>query len=141
MKTSLVDQVYEFVNHLIHGSGNISAPGSGHKVCPVTGLSISMQPDNSKFLSFTGVKWYFEHHRRIYDTILAPRLTEHFREAAPEIQFREIAHNIRNTDSNPRNNSRRAIRRLLTESGYTLFDTIECIDRRWLEKAGMNSKA
>jgi hypothetical protein len=140
MKSSLIDQVYEFVNHLVHGSGNLPAHISGHKYCPVTGLDISMQPYNSKFISFIGVKWYFEHKRRIYDTILAPRLTSHFRDAEPELQFREIAHNIRNADSNPRNNSRRAIRRLLTESGNTLFDNTEYIDRRWLEKAGMTSK-
>ena len=130
MKNTLVDKVYEFVNHIMHGTGHSS------KICPVTGLDISMQPGNSKFLSFTGVKWYFEHHRKVFDKVLYSRLTDHFKNADLYLQFREIAHSIRNSDSNPRNNSRRAIQKVLSERDC-LFDNLELIDKRKLKEAGM----
>jgi len=130
MKNSFADKVYEFVNHIIHGTGH------GTRVCPVTGLDISMQPRNSKFLSYTGVKWYYDHNRKVFDKYLLSRLTDHFKNDGPDIQFREIAHSIRNSDSNPRNNSRRAIRRLLDNSDNTLFNNLDLIDKSKLENAG-----
>ncbi len=140
MKNPLVDKVYEFVNHIIHGPGKslLSERNfSSYKHCPITGLDISMQPGNSKFLSYTGVKWYFEHNRKIYNTVLAPRLSIYFKNADPDIQFRVIAHSIRNSDSNPRNNYRRAIQKVLSEK-ECLFNNLNLIDKEKLKEAGLS---
>ncbi len=141
MKNTLANKVYEFVNHVLYGSGNKLAFGDqlpSHKKCPVTGLDISMQPNTSKFLSLTGVKWYYEHKRKIYDAVLAPRLTGHFSKAEPSVQFREISHSIRNSDSNPRNNSKRAIQKVLSEKDC-LFNNLELIDKEKLKEAGISA--
>ena len=143
MENNLLYRVYEFVSHIIHlndnGEGLSASAGTVHgKICPVTGLDISLQPRNSKFLSYTGVKWYFEHDRKIYEKKLVPRLSPLSREKDIEIQFREIAHSIRNTDSNPRNNTRRAIRKLL-EQENSLFDNLKLIDRKKLQEAGIQN--
>lgn len=141
MESNLINRVYEFVNHIIHPNDiryllpQNENPVNSH-TCPVTGLNISMQPKNSKFLSYTGVKWYFEHDRKNFDKKLAPRLTESCRKKDIDIQFREIAHSIRNTDSNPRNNTRRAIQKLLNEQD-SLFNNLQLIDKSKLKEAGL----
>ena len=140
MENNLLNRVYEFVNHIIHPNDAwYSSPLTNNpfsdKVCPVTGLDISMQPNNSKFLSYTGVKWYFEHDRSTYESNLATRLTESCRKKDIYIQFREIAHSIRNADSNPRNNTRRAIQKLLDEDN-SLFNNLQLIDSNKLQEAG-----
>ena len=141
MENNLVNRVYEFVNHIIHPNdirylSPLNENSAISRTCPVTGLDISMQPKNSKFLSYIGVKWYFEHERKIYEKLLAPRLTENCRKKDIAIQFREIAHSIRNTDSNPRNNTRRAIQKLLDEKD-SLFNNLQLIDKSKLKEAGL----
>ena len=65
MEESFLHKVYNLLNNIIHlnelksFSQIESTPATG-KHCPITGLDISMQPKNSKFLSYTGVKWYHE---------------------------------------------------------------------------------
>ncbi|MBN2612511.1 MAG: hypothetical protein JXB00_13220 [Bacteroidales bacterium] len=109
---------------------------SSKKVCPVTGLDISMQPGNSKFLSYSGVKWYYNHRFEIYKNVLEPKLNTSLKDMPPDIKFREIAHAVRNTDSNQRNNARRKITRIL-EDKNTLFDNYRLIDQSLLKKAGL----
>ncbi|MBA7545567.1 hypothetical protein ES705_37936 [subsurface metagenome] len=96
-----------------------------------------MQPQNSKFLSFTGVKWYYEHDYKTYNKILATRLSNYWKNKAIEDQCREIAHSIRNSDSNPRNNTKRAIRKILSNNQDSLFDNIDLIDKNKLREAGL----
>ncbi len=108
------------------------------KTCPVTGLDISMQPKNSKFLSYTGVKWYYNNDYRTYKNILRPKLTEVCKYKPLPVQFREIAHIIRNTDSNPRNNTKRAIMKIL-DNRNTLFNNLALIDKAKLKNAGLNN--
>ena len=55
-----------------------------------------------------------------------------------EKQFEEIAHNIRNKDSNKRHSTRRAINHLLEEKDF-LFDPIDLIDKEKLREAGMGN--
>ena len=145
MENTLLHKVYEMVNHFIHlndlkHSLHLTGNQSYHKICPVTGLDISMQPNNSKFLSYTGVKWYFEHNRKLFDEELSPRLTEAYRKRDSTSQFKEIAHSIRNSDSNPRNNTRRAIQRLLHEDN-SLFNNLQLIDRNKLKEAGLQGSS
>jgi hypothetical protein len=106
------------------------------KTCPVTGLDISMQPKNSKFLSYTGVKWYYNNDYSTYENILKPKLTESWKNQTLKVQFREIAHLIRNADSNPRNNTKRAIMKILNNKN-TLFNNLKLIDKAKLKDAGL----
>lgn len=141
MEGNLIHRIYDFVNHFINlndSTHNYPIPNSPviNRICPITGLDISMQPKNSRFLSYTGVKWYFENDRVTYKKILEPRLTKACKKKDPNCQFRSIAHSIRNQDSNPRNNSRRAIRKLLEETDC-LFDNKKLIDTNILNKADL----
>ena len=143
MENNLIYKVYDFFNHIINPNdiklfSASSEVLSFEKICPVTRLDISMQTRNSKFLSSSGVKWYYENDRKIFDKVLAPRLTDSLKSKDINILFRKIAHSIRNTDSNPRNNTRRAIQKLLNEKD-SLFNNIQLIDKSKLLEAGMKS--
>lgn len=140
MEESFLHKVYDFVNQIIHiddlqlFSKSENTPASDKK-CPITGLDISMQPNNSKFLSYTGVKWYYEHDYKTFEKVLAPRIHKHWLNKEIDLQFREIAHDIRNSDSNPRNNTKRKIRKILDDKN-SLFNNMELIDKKKLKEAG-----
>lgn len=136
MEDNIIHKVYDFFNHIIHPS-NIQLSSNPIKRCPVTGLDISMQPKNSKFISVSGIKWYYKYEREIYHQFLAIRLTETLKKKDLKTQFKGIAHNIRNTESNPRNNTKKAIKKLLNEKG-SLFNNMKLIDKTKLQEAGIN---
>jgi hypothetical protein len=135
MESHLLNKIYTFFEVIIH-PGKRPVKERKIKRCPVTGLNISMQPKNSKFLSFSGVKWYYENKNEVYRNILEPRLTGTWKDKPINRQFSEIAHAIRNSDSNPRNNTKRAVNRILNEQN-TLFSNINLIDVKKLRKAGL----
>ncbi|MFC2137599.1 hypothetical protein ACFLTE_05435 [Bacteroidota bacterium] len=141
MEESFLHKVYQIFNNVIHLNdlNILSHSDKKHpfvKRCPVTGLDISMQPKNSKFLSYTGVKWYYEHDYKTYLKVLASRIQQNWLEKNIEYQFKEIAHNIRNSDSNPRNNTKRAINKIIDDDNC-LFNNLELIDKNKLKEAGM----
>lgn len=135
MEYHLLNKVYTFFEVLIHPEKR-SVKRRKIKRCPVTGLNISMQPKNSKFLSFSGVKWYYENKQEIYKNLLEPKLNGTWKDKPQTRQFKEIAHAIRNSDSNPRNNTRRAVNRILHDQN-TLFSNIKLIDKKKLREAGL----
>jgi hypothetical protein len=140
VEDGFLHKVYDFVNHIIHLDdlklfSEVEKVHPSGKHCPVTGLNISMQPNNSKFLSYTGVKWYYEHDYKTFKKVLAPRIHKHWLNKEIDLQFREIAHDIRNADSNPRNNTKRKIRRILDDNN-SLFNNMELIDKKKLKEAG-----
>ncbi len=135
MEYHLLNKVYSFFEIIIH-PGKRPAKRRKIKRCPVTGLDISMQPKNSKFLSFSGVKWYYENKQAIFKNLLEPRLTGTWKDKPLSRQFKEIAHAIRNSDSNPRNNTRRAVNKILRDKN-TLFSNISLIDKKKLKEAGL----
>lgn len=141
MEENILHKVYTIINHIIH-PGDLKYTSSQKnsiaktKQCPVTGLDISMQPKNSKFLSYTGVKWYYEHDYNTFKKVLATRIQDNWVKMDLDEQFREIAHSIRNSDSNPRNNTRRRIKHIIEEEN-TLFNNIELIDKKKLKEAGL----
>ena len=142
MENNLIYKVYDFFNHIIHPNDIRLFPASSEitsseKICPVTGLDISMQPKNSKFLSSVGIRWYYDYDRRTFDVVLAPKLTEVIKSKDIRRQFRKIAHSIRNADSNPRNNTKRAIQKLLNEKD-SLFNNMQLIDKTKFKEAGMS---
>lgn len=135
MEYQLLHRFYSFFEELIHPEKR-SVKKSKIKKCPVTGLDISMQPKNSKFLSYSGVKWYHENQHEIYKNLLEPKLTGTWKDKPLSRQFKEIAHAVRNSDSNPRNNTKRAVNRILHDKN-TLFSNSSLIDKRKLREAGL----
>lgn len=141
MESNLLNKVYTVINGFIHPNSLKLFHANSNKskdprICPVTGLDISMQPKNSKFISATGVQWYFTHKKLTFNELLTPYLTEHWKDQPIERQFEEIAHNIRNKDSNKRHSTRRAINKMLDEKDF-LFDPIQLIDKTKLKEAGL----
>lgn len=142
MENNLLNKVYTLINDIIHPHSSRDLKDKDlrqSKVCPVTGLDISMQARNSKFISATGVQWYFIHRKHIFEDKLLPYLTDYWKDQSMEKQFEEIAHNIRNQDSNKRHSTRRAINHLLSEKGF-LFDPMQQIDESKLRQAGYSRK-
>ncbi len=142
MHENIFSRVVNFVSGFIHVdelslfASHKEKPGNQNKrFCPVTRLDISMQRPNSKFLSSTGVKWYYYNDRHTYLEKLEPRVNPKWRNREPDARFREIAHSIRNRDSNPRNNTRRAIQKILEEKN-TLFNNLILIDSDKIKEAG-----
>ena len=139
MDTHLIHKVYDFFNQMIHPNDLKLVSNSKIRRCPVTGLDISMQPKNSKFLTTTGIIWYYKNEREIYYQFLAIRLTNKLKNKDIKTQIKGIAHSIRNAESNPRNNTRRAINKLLNEKD-SLFNNLNLIDKNKLREAGINSQ-
>ncbi len=137
MESTLIYKVYDFFNHIIHPNDIKPTTLKSIKRCPVTGLDISMQPKNSKFISMLGIKWYYKYEIEIYYQFLAIRLSENLKNKDLKSQFKGIAHSIRNCDSNPRNNTRRAIKKLLNEKD-SLFNNLQLIDKNKLQEAGLS---
>ncbi|HBH47951.1 MAG TPA: hypothetical protein DDX98_04895 [Bacteroidales bacterium] len=139
MEHHILDRIYDFVSHILHHDHRAAQEAGtnpdGLRRCPVTHLDISMQPKNSKFLSASGVMWYFEHQREVYNKLLKPRLSERMQDAGISKQCREIAHSIRNSISNPRNNTKKAIKKLLNEKDC-LFSNRNLIDKNKMIQAG-----
>lgn len=69
-------------------------------ICKVTGFNISMQKENSSLLSHTGLKYYYNTDKRIFEQIKRRYLTKIWFKSNFETQIKEIAHNIRNENSN-----------------------------------------
>lgn len=135
MENNLIYKVYDFFNQIIHPHELKPLSKLNIRRCPVTGLDISMQPKNSKFITTTGIKWYYKHETEIYYQFLAIRLSENYKNKELKSQFKQIAHSIRNTESNPRNNTRRAIKKLLNDN--SLFNNLQLIDKNKIQEAGM----
>ncbi len=69
-------------------------------ICKVTGFNISMQKENSILLSHTGLKYYYETDKKIFEQIKRRYLSKIWFKSNFETQVKEIAHNIRNENSN-----------------------------------------
>lgn len=144
MSNSVINKVYSNIKRIFYHYDTADqkpvsvqkSETSKNKTCPITGLDISMQPKNSKFLSYTGVKWYYNNDSQTYKNILEPVLKKSWKYKPLKDQFKEIAHIIRNKDSNPRNNIKRVLNRILSDNN-TLFNNITLIDKDKLKKAGL----
>ena len=76
-------------------------------LCKVTGFNIEMQKTDSVLLSHTGLKYYHKTDKKIFEQIKRRYLSKIWFNSDFETQIKEIAHNIRNTDSNQRNKQNR----------------------------------
>jgi hypothetical protein len=68
--------------------------------CKVTGLDISMQKNDSILLSHSGLRFYYDKNNIVFEQIKKRYLSKRWSSSEFEIQIKEIAHNIRNTNSN-----------------------------------------
>ena len=69
-------------------------------LCKVTGLNIEMQKKESVLLSHTGLKYYYKTDKMIFEQIKRRYLSKIWFKSDFKTQIKEIAHNIRNTNSN-----------------------------------------
>jgi len=91
----------------------------GPKICPVTGLDISMQKRTSRFLCASGIKYYKDNNPAIWDK-LKQRLSPKWLNCDEKVQIREVHHSVRNQFYNPILNTRRRIIKILRSPA--LFD-------------------
>lgn len=76
------------------------------KKCVITGLNISMQKDDSQYLCFGGLRYYFENNHKIFEELKRKYLRVDKYNLVLEDQFYYIAHNIRNVFTNEIHNRR-----------------------------------
>ena len=89
--------------------------------CNVTGLDITMQKEESQFLCFGGLRYYFENDSQIYQELRRKYLRFDKYNLIPEEQFYYIAHNIRNTFTNEIHNRRKFEQRNYPPNQLRLF--------------------
>ena len=82
-------------------------PHQNNRVCLVTGLDISMQKKGSRFLREKTLNTIKDTEPEIYISLTKKYLTEKAEKLSEQRQIYLICKNIRDTDSNPRNNRKR----------------------------------
>jgi len=106
---------------------------------PVPEIDISHQKKGSKFPSENTIRWIYKTDRDFFFQLQNRYLTTERKTQTLDIQFREIAHQIRNEyfnpKNNPKNNTRRAINRITKDPA--LFAIIPYIDPVKLRRAGL----
>lgn len=81
-------------------SNQVVLKNSNNHICKVTAVNISMQKKNSILLSHTGLKYYYETDKRIFEQLKRRYLSKIWFNSDFQTQIKEIAHNIRNTKNN-----------------------------------------
>lgn len=92
-------------------------PAPQNRICLVTGLNIEMQREKSNLLSHSGLKYYYNTNRKIYNSVKRKYLSEKWQRTDIKTEIKEIAHNIRNTISNQRIKQKR----IYPENQFRLF--------------------
>ncbi len=136
MEKNLIYKMYDFLNQMIHPTDLKPSQIPQIKRCPVTGLDVSMQPKHTRFLTVSGIAWYYKHESEIFYQYLAIRMSDNLKKKDLKTQFKGIAHSIRNAESNPRNNTRRAVKKLLNDKS-SLFNNLQLIDKKKLQEANL----
>jgi hypothetical protein len=77
-------------------------PDRKKTTCKVTGINIEMQKKESVLLSHTGLRYYYKTDKKIFEQIKRRYLSKKWYNSDFEIQIKELAHKIRNTNSNQR---------------------------------------
>lgn len=92
-KGAQIDRLYILSKRTPH-------PLNNERICPITKLNISMQKENSFLLSHTGLKYYYNTDRKIYNSVKYKYLSSKWENTNIDTEIKEIAHNIRNTFNN-----------------------------------------
>lgn len=103
---------------------NLVSDSTNKKVCMVTGIDISMQSENSRFLSYRGINYLYKNNREQFDILLS-KLPSKYTDAPFKEQVYKIAHYVRDQFFNKRNPTRRKINKLLKEP--SLFNNLPLI--------------
>ncbi len=133
----LVGQFYPYTQPYISGTGPDPIPEpmeTGQRFCQVTGIDISNQKPGSSFLCYRGLRWLLNTDPGKFAELRESRLSNKWFNETLDIQIREIAHSIRNEYNNPRNNTKRAISRIMQHPA--LFDQVPYIRPERLKLAG-----
>lgn len=69
-------------------------------ICRITGINIEMQKKESVLLSHTGLRYYYQTDKKIFEQIKRRYLSKRWFNSDFETQIKEIAHNIRNSVNN-----------------------------------------
>jgi len=117
------------------GQINTTIKGEFVHRCKVTGIDISMQRQGSQFLCDSGIRFLFENDPETFAKLKTERLSQKWQNEQIEVQFREIAHSIRNEFNNPRHNATRDIKNLY--SYPVLFDFVSFIRPDKIRMAGL----
>ena len=80
-----------------------------------------MQKENSILLSHTGLKYYYKTDKRIFEQIKRRYLSKIWFKSNFQTQIKELAHNIRNTNSNQKIKQSR----IYKEGQITLLEQFE----------------
>ena len=119
-KTSNFPEITEMVKSYPLLYGNNSPIAINDRICIVTGISISCQKPESKFLCISGIRQLKKTDPEGYEKLRDQRLNSKWLPYPLEIHFREIAHSIRNEFYNPKHNTRQSI--LKINEDPVLFD-------------------
>lgn len=115
IKTSQINPLYILLKPGVFTSQNTD---NNRRFCLVTGLNISMQKSDSILLSHTGLKYYYNTDKKIYKEIKYKYLSTKWSNSDYKTEIKEIAHNIRNTNSNQQIKQQR----IYQPQQYQLFD-------------------
>jgi hypothetical protein len=83
-------------------SNRVVMPNKESSICKVTGFDISMQKKDSFLLSHTGLKYYYQNDKKVFQEIKMRYLSKNYYKSDFDTQIKELAHNIRNRISNQR---------------------------------------
>lgn len=97
-----IDAVVQVSPHARVVKGQSAPQGIIQRQCLVTGLDISMQKTESRFLYNVGLRYYRENDPKKYDAVLQKYWSADCRGKDEDGVHRTIAHNIRNTYNNNR---------------------------------------
>lgn len=85
----------------------LKSKANEERICPVTGLDISMQKEDSFLLSHTGIKHYQKHNKEAFNQLKRTFLSDIWENEPETVQIKELAHNIRNHINNMANRERK----------------------------------
>jgi len=119
---------------------------SKRNICPITNEDISGQKPGSKFLSVSKTKTIIENEPERFAELKSEYLSKGYKgrnyaNLPVEVQIVELSHHIRSKDynkrNNPRNNTKRAIFRVMNEPTLCLFDNFSLISDEKKRIAGL----
>nr|WP_153841184.1 hypothetical protein [Ornithobacterium rhinotracheale] len=90
--------------------------------CKVTNLQIVGQPSESKFINVSTLKYLYSNAPNVFQALAEEYAPKRAECATIEDLFYYMAHNIRNQDSNARNNRIRTEMKRYPPNQYRLFD-------------------
>ena len=134
-KTPYYTEITEMVKSYPLLYGNNSPMAINDRICIVTGISISCQKPESKFLCISGIRQLKKTDPEGYEKLRDQRLNSKWLPYPLEIHFREIAHSIRNEFYNPKHNTRQSI--LKINEDPVLFDIWPLISQDKRQIAGV----